>query len=122
MLNGLIAQERPTSASKKREGELYKVLHIAGKTFPLYYGYYEEYEKTVPSAEPMPIYPDFRKNPVYTDTGYAFVTMMQDACSLYKGSASQCKECAECIYYNHGDELIGICTHPENVALIKEEL
>lgn len=102
------------TAEKVKEGDLYKVLNISGRNFKLYYGYYEECERENPAVEPMPIYPDFIKSPEYTDSGQAFVTKMQDACKHYKGKADKFSECAECQYYSHGDDLIGICTCQQN--------
>ena len=103
-----------TRGAPFREGDLYKVVVLHGHSFPLYYGYYEEFERENTSVEPMPIYPDFLKKPKYTQDGYPFVTKMQDACTHYKGISNEFSECAECEYYLHGDELLGICTCPEN--------
>jgi len=100
------------SLSEIKEGELYKVLNIEGKIFHLYYGYYEECERNNSLISPMPIYPDFKKSPQYTKEGLPFVTKMQDACQYYIGKRPknfEGSECAECEYYKHGDELIGIC-------------
>ncbi len=102
------------TTKKIQEGDLYKVLNISGHTFELYYGYYEDYERENPSVEPMPIYPDFLATPRYSDDGYPFVTKMQDACKHYKGKVDEFSECAECQYYLHGDDLIGICTCHQN--------
>ncbi len=95
---------------KIQEGDLYKTLNIYGRTFTLYYGYYEECERNNLLIEPMPIYPDFISNPEYTDKGQAYVTKMQDACKHFTGKFRQYNECAECEHYLHGDDLIGICT------------
>ena len=62
--------------NKYREGDLYRVLNVHGTAFPLYYGYYEDSERNSPSAEPIPIYPDFLKDPKYTMHGHPFVTKM----------------------------------------------
>ena len=42
------------------------------------------------------------------------MTKMQDACQYYKGKEVVDKGCAECEYYRHGAELIGICGCSEN--------
>lgn len=97
-----------------REGALYKVVDLHGQQFPLYYGYYEEWERGKPGVEPMPIYPDFLARPQYTAEGFPFVTKMQDPCKHYRGKEGSFQDCAECSYYRHGDELIGICVCPEN--------
>lgn len=96
------------------EGNLYKILQVGGRSFPLYYGYYDERDRQNALVEPMPIYPDFLENPQYTETGYPFVTKMQDACQHYWGEANGCEECAECAWYRHGQELLGICCCPQN--------
>lgn len=97
-----------------REGDLYKILQVNGRPFPLYYGYYDECDRKNYLAEPMPIYPDFLRNPCYTEEGAPFVTKMQDACEHYLGAISGCEECAECSWYRQGEELLGICACPAN--------
>ena len=96
------------------EGELYKRLEIYGCVFEIKYGYYEECDRANPLVEPMPIYPDFIKNPIYTADGFPCVTKMQDICMHYEGNDDVDNGCAECIYYKHGDELVGICTCGSN--------
>lgn len=95
------------------EGELYKVLHIEGHSFSLYYGYYEACDRENPAMEPMPIYPDFSKEPKYTAKGFPFVTQMQDACPHYQGRRGICCDCGDCKHFLHGEELIGICGCPD---------
>lgn len=102
----------------KSEGDLYKVLQVHGTAFPLYYGYYEDFERNSLSAEPIPIYPDFLKIPKYTRDGYPFVTKMQDACTHYQGNGFDSNECGECIYFEPGQELIGICICPKNKEVL----
>ena len=101
-----------------KEGELYKVINLHGQTFPLYFGYYEKCEEENPAIDPMPIYPNFLVEPRYTDEGFAFVTKMQDSCRHYAGKSGKINECAECHYYLHGDELLGICTCPKNKIIM----
>lgn len=98
-----------------REGELYKRLEAFGKVFVLYYGYYEECDRTNPFCDPIPIYPDFLKEPIYTEEGAPFVTAVQDACIHYKGEESPNEDstCAECKYFHQGEEWIGICACPK---------
>ena len=93
-----------------RDGDPYKVITLHGKRFELRYGYYEEFERA--RGEPIPIYPDFKKEPLYTDAGYPFVTAMQDACPHHSGNAPF--GCHDCLYYKEGEELIGICTCEKN--------
>ena len=101
----------PNEKNTPNEGELYKTVELHGKTFPLYYGYYEDCDRENPLCVPIPIYPDFQKTPVYTDKGYPFVTMMQDACRHYTGDAEHTPDttCADCIYFESGKEWFGIC-------------
>lgn len=96
------------------EGTLYKVLTVSDRYFPLYYGYYDDCDRRNPMIEPMPIYPDFIQQPCFTSEGHPFVTKMQDACKHYLGIVNGCEECAECAWYRHGEELLGICTCPKN--------
>ncbi len=113
MITGLFAQDHPAHASP-REGELYKILQIHDRQFELRYGYYELCERENPVQEPMPIYPDFVTSPQYTSEGFPFVTMMQDICPYFSGERDCFSECAECGFYRHGDDLIGICACPAN--------
>ena len=113
MLRHLISQEQAATPAPT-EGQLYKLVQIQGHSFPLIYGYYEECDRMNPAMEPMPIYPDFRKEPCYTDDGFPFVTQMQDVCRHHQGKRGVCQECAECLYYMQCDELIGVCTCPAN--------
>ena len=66
--------------NKARDGDLYKIVSLFGKNLHIKYGYYEEYERT--HGEPIPIYPDFKKEPIYTDDGYPLVTQMQELCEM----------------------------------------
>jgi hypothetical protein len=97
--------------SDHKVGDLYKIIEISGKQFEIRYGYYEEFEAG--RTDPLPIYPDFRREPVYNDNGEPFVTSMQDVCSHFRGETVD-GFCIECPYYSHGDELIGICTNKKN--------
>ncbi len=103
-----------TPTPPPREGDLFKSLEIEGHRFDIYYGYYEDCERENPAIEPMPIYPDFTASPCRTATGAPFVTKMQDACRHYIGRVTDYKECAECAYYRHGDDFIGVCICPRN--------
>ena len=114
MVSYLLNGDDALTDKECQEGELYKVVNLHGHTFELYYGYYEECDRQNPAVEPMPIYPDFIKCPKYTYQGFPFVTKMQDCCKHYKGKAVKECDCAECEYYLHGDELIGVCVCPHN--------
>ena len=113
MINTLLNED--TKITTHKEGDLFKNLRIHGQDFKIYYGYYEEYERYSPDALPMPIYPDFKENPQYTKDGFPFVTKMQDACKYYKGKIQRFSDCAECEYYKHGADLIGICICSQNI-------
>lgn len=120
MINSLLSHKLQTNTTAAKEGDLYKTVTAHKKTFHLYYGYYEECERSNPSVEPMPIYPDFIKDPQHTDEGLPFVTKMQDACKYYIGKIRKHNECAECQYYRHGDDLIGVCTCKKNTLTTTE--
>ena len=96
-----------------KEGDPYKCLTAFGKTFQLYYGYYDEIEREGRYSEPLPLYPDFVKEPQYSEEGHPFVTQMQDACAHYEG-CPRSEECAACRHYLQGDELIGLCLCEKN--------
>ena len=92
-----------------KEGELYKELTAFGVTFPIYYGYYEDFERE--SSPPIPIYPDFAAAPVYTAEGHPFVTEMQDMCDkgVLRHASLGDRCCGNCRAYLCGQELLGIC-------------
>ena len=104
----------PTTSPK--EGDVYKEVSVCGKTFKLVYGYYEDFERNSPYNDPMPIYPDFIKKPMYTDDGTPIVTAMQDVCSKYHGRREG-DSCSECIFFKSQEELFGLCECPENKVL-----
>lgn len=96
-------------ATKPQEGDLYKVITAHGKTFALYYGYYEETDRQNPDVEPMEMYPNFLKTPVYTDAGIPFVTAMQKPCIYFQGEVCEDNICYQCLHYEKCEELLGIC-------------
>lgn len=114
MFSKLIPNGPPPEEPAHREGELYKTVTTFGRTFELRYGYYEECDRQNPLCEPVVLYPDFRKEPAYTEEGAPFVTVMQDACRSYRGDAAHTPDttCAECRYFRQGEEWFGICTRP----------
>ena len=113
MFSKLIQNDLPQQKTVPKEGDLYKVVNTYGRTFELRYGYYGECDR---KYDPDVIYPDFIKEPVYTDDGTPFVTMVQDACSYFKGEKKRTADstCDECKYFKHGDDWFGICTCPKN--------
>lgn len=106
MFKGLFSQS--DSSALPKEGDLYKEITIYGKTFRLLYGYYEDFERYGQYNEPMPIYPDFIKEPVYTENGIPFVTAMQDVCKDYEGKHDG-DSCSECRYFQKSEALFGLC-------------
>ena len=114
MLTDILKKNTDTNVSGCREGNRYKTIKLHGQTFEIYYGYYEECDRENPAIDPMPIYPDFLKEPRYTPDGMPFVTKMQDSCIHYIGKRAKESECADCEFYEHGDELIGVCTCQAN--------
>ena len=102
-------QVRPTTP---KEGDLYKDVNISGKTFRLLYGYYESFERESPFNDPMPIYPDFTKDPHYTSEGIPIVTAMQNPCGYYKGKHHEDRSCVDCHFFLKSEELFGLCGCP----------
>ncbi|MBE6547597.1 MAG: hypothetical protein E7667_01785 [Ruminococcaceae bacterium] len=101
-----------TKQHTPREGDLFKVIELHGARFEIKYGYYDDIER---QHEPMEIYPDFIKSPVYTNDGFPFVTLMQDACQSYKTIDNNLdRDCSSCIYMERGDELIAVCRCQKN--------
>ena len=98
------------------EGELYREIKLYGRTFTLYYGYYEECDRQNPLCKPIVIYPDFLTAPFYTKEGIPFATMMQDACPHFRGKGARTEDssCGECAHFVRGEEWFGICTCPHN--------
>ena len=103
-----------------KPGDLYKRIELLGKVFEIHYGYYEEFEKQSTYAEPIPIFPDFEKDPVYTDNGYPFVTHMQSLCE-YGDSKFVDGCCVDCSHFSDEEDLIGICKCPNKRKLDTNE-
>lgn len=96
-----------------KEGDIHTVINIEGKTFEIRYGYYDDCERE--KWDPIPIYPDFLKNPIYTNEGYPFVTRTQDPCSHYISKRVRSDNwCADCIYFSDEKQEIGICKCKNN--------
>lgn len=93
-----------------KEGDLYKVITACGKSFPLYYGYYEEADRYCTYNDPVEVYPDFISDPVYTEDGTPFATAMQDPCQYFQGELDEDSTCYHCRHYQKCEELLGICT------------
>ena len=96
--------------SINKEGDLYKIIEIEGTRFEIYYGYENpEYERE--SNYPMPMFPNFKKNPQYTVSGFPFVTGYQDICEHFKPKPKISGEgwCNDCEYFDRCEEYLGIC-------------
>ncbi|MBE6712702.1 MAG: hypothetical protein E7580_04170 [Ruminococcaceae bacterium] len=93
-----------------KEGDLYKEVTIGGKTFRLFYGYYEEFEREGQYNDPMPIYPDLQEEPIFTDDGEPIITAIQDVCEHYSGKPNAIGDgCIDCLFFEQCEELFGIC-------------
>ncbi len=92
-----------------KEGSLYKILNAYGKHFEIRYGYYSDAERD--RWDPTPIFPNFIKQPQYTDCGRPYATAEQDICDHYhaKPQASGEDWCNDCIHFRPLEEIIGIC-------------
>lgn len=102
------------SPPNPKEGDLFKIIHLYGKTFEIRYGFYEECDRYTLFAEPLALYPNFIKNPQYTDNGIPFVTAIQDPCPHFQGKRDDNCTCGDCVFYQHCDEMIGICLNAAN--------
>ena len=92
-----------------REGELFLEITIDGHRFELRYGHYEESDRI--KGDPVPIYPDLKKQPVYTKDGKPLVTAIQTPCAYYDVVPGHEDEeyCCNCIYYSNIKDEISIC-------------
>lgn len=112
MLKKLL-QQMPSPGSPPKEGDLYREVTVGGRCFRLLYGYYEDADRSSPFNEPIPIYPDFIREPVYTREGAPVVTAMQDVCDSYRGKEGP-DGCSDCLYFQKQEELFGICSCLKN--------
>ena len=103
-----------------KEGDLYKEVTISDKTFRLLYGYYESFERESPFNDPIPIYPDFIKEPHYTAEGIPIATAMQNVCEFYNGKNDEDSSCSDCGFFQKHEELFGLCNCPRNKRESKE--
>ncbi len=110
----MFTQLQPNTSPPK-EGDLFKIIQIHGKTFEIRYGFYEECDRHNQFAEPIEIYPDFIRHPQHTDDGIPFITAIQTPCIHFSGKKNANSTCEECSYYQHCEELLGLCTCPLNI-------
>lgn len=111
------------SGAAPKEGDVYKELLIHNKAFTIRYGYYEEYERLSQFNDPIPIYPDFRESPVYTDEGIPFATAMQDICPHFLGKPDcDSESCMDCQHFHKYDDMIGLCNCPNTKKPATEKI
>ena len=98
---------------KPKEGDLFARACVFGRTVEIYYGSYEDFERNSIYNDPVPIYPDLKLCPVFTDGGERIVTEMQLACEKYSGRPDE-DRCGRCSNFRRGELLFGLCTACEN--------
>ncbi len=114
MFTTILAGDPKQRPPTPKEGDLFKIIELCGKTFEIRYGFYEERDRHTQYAEPIAIYPDFTAQPAYTDDGIPFITAIQSPCKNFDGKQDENSSCEDCGYYLHGEELLGTCTCPIN--------
>jgi len=120
MFKVLFGTDTQQKASVPKEGDIFKIIQLYGKTFEIRYGFYEECDRHTRASEPIPIYPNFIEDPQCTSDGAPFVTAMQIPCKHFDGIQDENSGCGDCALYRHGDELLGICDCPKNKNSFKE--
>ena len=91
-----------------REGDIYEVLSVDGRTFEIRYGYYEDFERD--GSAPIPIYPDLEKSPVYGESSKYIVTFMQEPCTHYEPRVENAEPyCGCCKHYPNNKQMINAC-------------
>ncbi len=92
-----------------REGELFRIVLVDEHRFEIRYGYYEESDRAM--GEPVPIYPDLIKEPLYTKEGFPLITAVQSPCEYYEILEGYEDEdtCSSCKYYPNIWDEISIC-------------
>ncbi len=94
------------------EGDLYLIMDVEGVVLEIFYGYYHpESERGV--IDPMPIFPDFQKTPMFTKEGFPLVNADQLICQHFhpKPSISESDEgwCNDCLHIELYDVCLGVC-------------
>lgn len=102
-------QDAQDARINKKEGDLYRVITVGGRSFEIYYGYYDERDRENPLVAPIEIYPDFVNEPVYTEEGIPFAVAMQTPCEHFLGVADEDNTCYQCGHYEGREELLGLC-------------
>ncbi len=106
--------------SSHKEGELYKIITIHGKAFPIYYGYHSEAERG--RWEPTPLFPDFLLNATYTEDGQPYARADQDVCEHYQPKPTESGEnwCNDCWHFLLGEDIIGICQCDKRKQIVRQ--
>lgn len=102
------------------EGELYKTIVVAGHSFELRYGYYEEYERSV--GPPVVIFPNLIAAPIYSPDGYPLATQIQDPCRYFNLAAGRDEHwCGDCVHFVGAHPEIGECRCEHRKRIRQEE-
>lgn len=101
--------------SHPKEGDLYKIITVFGNTFEIYYGYYEDSDRYSKFPEPVEVFPNFVKAPLFTENGEPFVTAIQSPCESFEKVRDITDTCVDCKYFKPGEELIGLCVCEKNL-------
>ncbi len=118
MIHKITGLNTELTDSTPKEGDIFKIVQLYGRTFEIQYGFYEECDRHSLYAEPIPIYPNFIKDPQFTNEGLPFVTAIQSPCIHFTGNKNENSTCEDCSSYRQGEELLGICTCPKNLRRI----
>lgn len=95
-----------------KEGDLYKTYIVDNHTFEIRYGFYDARERG--RVEPLPVFPDLVKDPVYTTTGEPVTSLVQVPCEHYIPKKPELAEgwCFDCCHYGGGRNEMGRCLCP----------
>jgi len=121
MITEKMATDQQQKLPVPKEGDMFKVIELYGRTFEIRYGYYEDFERK--KSEPIPVYPDLKRTPIYGISGKLIVTHMQDVCPHFKPQAGDDTEvcCGCCEYYPKNRQMIDVCLCKENYAAVQME-
>ena len=102
-----------------REGDLHKTVVVEDTVFEIRYGYTSEEERG--RWDPVPLYPDFVKIPMFTPDGFPFATVYQDGCRHFREKPLSSGErwCGDCKHFEQCEEYIAhrkTGAFPENVG------
>lgn len=97
-------------ANEIKEGDLYKIVEVAGKKFDIRYERLEDPDPEDPDAL-VPHLFLFEENPEYTKDGFAFRNKFDSVCPYLKPKDHDFynHECERCVYLSETVEYIGVC-------------